>query len=136
MISILLQKILDQLKLLKTNIENLPSGGGFNYSTEEQKIGKWIDENDLYFKTIILDGTFTFNNDNWTNIVDLTSLNIDKIIRCDFIFEGSNELSFSDGRFRFSYSTTKMLRGATERGTSATNPIAIIYYTKSENEEP
>lgn len=136
MITILLKKILEQVKALKTNIENLPSGGnGFIYSFEEQKIGKWFDD-DLYSKTYHPTGTFSLNNLNWTDIVDLSDLNVKYITNCILSFTNANEISFNDGRLRYSYlKTSKMLRAASSGGTSITDPYLTIYYTKSTDTE-
>ena len=55
MITILLSKIRDLLSELKTNIENIQPGGNIDYSTDEKKIGTWIDGSDLYQKTFFFD---------------------------------------------------------------------------------
>lgn len=48
-----------------------PGGGGIDYSTEEQDTGlKWIDGNNIYQKTLILDGSYT---GSMNNIFDLGS---------------------------------------------------------------
>lgn len=55
---------------------------GHNYSTTEQKIGKWIDGKDLYEIVISPNSIVTGNNTN----IDITSLNIETIIKIDGYF--------------------------------------------------
>lgn len=52
MITILLQKILEQVKALKTNIGNINTS--IDFSTDEKIIGKWIDGRDLYYRVYTL----------------------------------------------------------------------------------
>lgn len=59
MITILLEKVKDLLIELKTNIENIPSESNIIYSTEEKVIGKWINGNDLYQKTLVFQAPST-----------------------------------------------------------------------------
>lgn len=50
----------------------IPSGGGLNYSTDEQVVGTWIDGSTIYSKTF----TFTnreISNNSETNIGNITS---------------------------------------------------------------
>lgn len=36
-------------------LEDGMGGGGYNYSTEEKKVGKWIDGRDIMQKTVVVD---------------------------------------------------------------------------------
>ena len=59
-----------------------PSGiPAVHYSTEEQVVGTWIDGKTLYQKTITSSDAISFNN--WGNIVDVSSLNIDEFVEVD-----------------------------------------------------
>lgn len=68
MITILLSKIVELLKELKTNIENIQPGGetDISYSTDEKKIGTWIDGSDLYQKTFFFDD-LGWHQGTWIN---------------------------------------------------------------------
>ena len=67
MITILLSKIVELLKELKTNIENLPTGGtDISYSTDENKIGTWIDGSDMYQRSFLLENT-GWGEGTWIN---------------------------------------------------------------------
>lgn len=102
------------------------------YSEEEREIGVWTDGKPLYEKTINLSGTFTLNNNEWTNLVNLTDYSVDSVISCDMLFSSGNEQGVNDGRVRFSYSsTTKYLRGAASTNTTIGNPTLTIRYTKT-----
>lgn len=102
------------------------------YSAEEREVGVWTDGKPLYEKTINLSGTFTLNNNEWTNLVNLTDYSVDSVISCDMLFSSGNEQGVNDGRVRFSYlSTTKYLRGAASTNTTIDNPTLTIRYTKT-----
>ena len=69
----------EELNELQDNIENAINevDNKFNYSTEEQKIGTWIDGKPLYRKVIIFDN---FTSASGTKTTDLSSLNIKTIV--------------------------------------------------------
>lgn len=60
-----------------------PEGGGANYSTVEQKIGKWADNTDLYQLTVFADGA---DSSGYQNILELPAdtYNIKEI---NYVFE-------------------------------------------------
>lgn len=59
-----------------------PNGGAplrmFNYSTDEQVVGTWIDGKPIYQKTIQVNGSFA--SEEWNTVYTATGLNIKKII--------------------------------------------------------
>lgn len=61
------------------------SGGGHTYSTTEQVIGTWIDGKPLYEKSFQFSNYIAIPTKSWTTIMDVSSLNISKLIHCDFI---------------------------------------------------
>jgi hypothetical protein len=51
-----------------------------HYSTEEQVVGTWIDGSTLYEKTVPLQSTITLTANTWTNLVDVSALNINNLV--------------------------------------------------------
>lgn len=62
------------------------SGGGLNYSTTEQNTGtKWLDDKDIYVKTVIT--TVTSSRNTWINSID----DIYRVIKIEgFIFNDTD----------------------------------------------
>lgn len=53
------------------------------YSTEEQIVGEWIDGKPIYQKTF--DNDITISQSTWQTLIDVSSLNIDKLLFSDVI---------------------------------------------------
>jgi hypothetical protein len=70
-------KVGSNLSIDANGVLSATGGGGVNYSTEEQRIGTWIDGKPLYQITF---NVITPSTDNDTNIIDMTLLNIDTLI--------------------------------------------------------
>lgn len=70
------------------------AGGGASYSTDEVKIGKWIDGSDLYEKTFDTAVNISSNTRVWTMLLTndaLTAAGIDEIVAASGVFhETSN----------------------------------------------
>lgn len=77
------EKLTDSLDNIATAIENMPTptGGGINYTTEEQDTGlKWIDGRTIYQKTITTPfathyaqgSIFYYGNVDYTSYFDIT----------------------------------------------------------------
>lgn len=86
MITILLEKIKALLIELKTNIENMPKGGG-DYSTDEVECGTWIDGKKIYSKT--MEFTTLNSGDNYKN-PPIPMTEIDKFIDYDGYLYSNN----------------------------------------------
>lgn len=100
------------------------------YSGEEREIGVWTNGKPLYEKTLEVNGTFNLSNNAWTDIISIP--NIDIISELSYYFSGISEIGMTDGRLRWSYSySTEYLRAAASTGTTITNPIITIRYTKT-----
>jgi len=57
---------------LRDGFANVEGGGGggssdIEYSTEEKKIGKWINGKNLYQKTWVFDNALSVNSNTWTD---------------------------------------------------------------------
>lgn len=66
-------------------------GGNMNFSLEEQKIGTWIDGKPVYQKTF--DSTFPASVpvSTFTNLQDISNLNIKSLIYADGIYYHSSD---------------------------------------------
>ncbi len=75
-------------------------GDSNNYSTSEKIVGKWIDGKPLYQKTWTgLNVTPAYNS--WTNVVDVSSINIDRIIAIKNLNRADGHLLFDGGGLEF-----------------------------------
>ena len=65
-LSTTIQTVPELFRVLREGFEDMESGTGEEYSTTERKIGKWIDNSELYEKTVFIehlpDGTIS---DDW-----------------------------------------------------------------------
>lgn len=105
------------------------------YSTEEQRIGTWIDGKPLYRKTLVYNGAVT-----GANYIDLTSLNYEFIvikeasfIRSNFIFSPVryNAQSANDLIEVFIDNTQKKMNINIGSAWNNTNCYVTIQYTKT-----
>ena len=121
MITILLQKILEQVKALKTNIENMPKG--IIYSETETEIGTYLGEK-LYSRVIPITTTNVTNS--WTTVTgNLTGVN--KLVSCVCLNSASSYeyVQSVAARIQPNYKIQLISYGATQ----AVNKL-IITYTK------
>ena len=92
-----IQTIPNLIAVLKKGFEEADSGSSeHQYSTDEQIIGKWIDGTTNVYEKII---QFTSAASD-TQIIDLSSLNIDKLISIDGVIDGGTiqvPLNFYNG---------------------------------------
>ena len=73
-------------KMILNGKEYAGSGGEWHeYSTDEKVVGKWTDGKPLYEKTFHFVNYIPLPTKSWTTIMDVSSLNISKLIHCDFI---------------------------------------------------
>lgn len=106
------EKLTDSLDNIASAIENMPtpSGGGIDYTTEEQDTGlKWIDGSTIYQKTFDKrDAQLTYHT--WNNdILGTSNINIIK-------FEGYNTIAEDSGIIPYGY-----YRSSTNYSTVTTN---------------
>ena len=85
MITILLQKILEQVKALKTNIENLPSYE-LVFSETPKIVGKWLDGSDVY--QVVVKKAFDYRAT--TLYISTSSLNIANLISWNCFLNASD----------------------------------------------
>ncbi len=106
------------------------------YSTNEIRIGTWIDGKPLYRKTFDIS---SITNSN-TNLVDISSLNIDKVVLIRGCLKASNgyqePMPLSDSSVNYSslYITHTSIRGRadiSDTGGTITSAYATIEYTKT-----
>lgn len=75
-------------------------GDANNYSTTEKVVGKWVDGKPLYQRTWTgLDVTPAYNS--WTNVVNISSINIDRIIAIKNLNRADGHLLFDGGGLEF-----------------------------------
>lgn len=107
------------------------SGGGIDYSTTEQDTGlKWIDGKPIYQKTF---------NITANSYVDISSLNIDKVVSSDGIMELSNNVFYhlniyGDANYKAFYGTdvgAGRINTTVGSGWTATNICVTLRYTKT-----
>ena len=96
----------DLSKKLQASVQTVPNlinvladafatmeGGGSSeveYSTEEKKIGKWIDgTTDVYEKTIVYETPLNLPYNEWVDARIPSSLNIDTILKVDIVTNGN-----------------------------------------------
>ena len=111
----------------------------FNYSTEEQVIGKWIDGKPLYQKTYKMDNQAISNGMH--DFIDLTSLNIDEFVNLFGVMSTSDHQQVclipacsSAGDTGFRYEKSSKILKSEVSGTnswSASNVRLTIQYTKT-----
>ena len=139
MITILLQKILEQVKALKTNIENMPSGTSQDYSLEEKKIGKWIDGSDLYQKSYKYEniGGSTSNKSFYPDLTGMSNI----MLYDAYTMAGDGGLNIANCYYNSNnYAFAMWIENRTFTykycwGSASTTPAATIFvtirYTKS-----
>lgn len=75
------------------------------YSTEERIIGTWIDGKPIYRKTMTC--TFNCTANQWTNVLNIASMNIKQLINCtalrtnDNVFYSPFAMVSTDGNLKF-----------------------------------
>ena len=126
-----------------TKVVGIKYGNGtqtfHNYSTAEQVVGTWIDGSTVYEKTIVYTGVIPYNRDN---VVDLSSLEIDKVVSLDVVMRLNEDgdavyRRYSQGLyFAFDYNESTKYLEAIQRVTSSTSgknftSIITIRYTKT-----
>ena len=135
------EKLTDSLDSIATAIENMPTptGGGIDYSTEEQDTGlMWIDGSTIYQKTFDMSNValilHTWNN----NILGTSNINIIK-------FEGYYTNNIDNSRVPYNYyrsssSYTSVTTNETNSDINIYNDISgitiyigivTIWYTKT-----
>lgn len=107
------------------------SGGGsaFNYSETEHIVGKWLDGNNIYEKSVVTTSTVTLNNSSWTTVFSQSG--IEKMIasECvrytaggDYIATGCNAFN-NNGNIQFQVLNSNI--------SMAAGSIFTIRYTKT-----
>lgn len=104
------------------------------YSTDEVRIGTWIDGKPLYRKTFNVNSISTSN----TDLVDITSLNYSQIVKIYGMLNTDNNQHFpipltdSSANYSVIFATTTALRGRAAVGSgNFANAWLAIEYTKS-----
>lgn len=71
------------------------SGGGVNYSTEEQIIGTWLDDRPVYRKTWVFESGVQLPSNTWIDSnISTSTYDIDAIINCEAIATDYGNWSF------------------------------------------
>lgn len=86
--------------LSKDGVLSASSIGGVNYSTEEQNTGlKWIDRNDIYQQTIVLDTPLDYVGNDW---IDVTNVATDALQVIDVVAynTSANEIFHTSGKIK------------------------------------
>ena len=101
-------------------------GGLPSYSTTEQKTGqKWIDGNDIYFKTEVLENTIQLNPSSWTTVLQASYMT--KLL---FVMTVGGDGTVTDGRIRWHLENGEVQAAAYEI-LNLINPTITLYYTKA-----
>lgn len=124
MITILLQKILEQVKTLKDNIENVSSN---IYSFDEIKIGKWVDGSDVYRKCFIFTSDLIYYPTKWTN-TEFT-LDCDRLLFANISRNDVYDIVFCG----YDSESNLQIKAPTYQTTVTTGSILIVDYTKKKN---
>lgn len=105
---------------------DLPStiivGSGFNYSTAEQVVGRWVDGKPIYQKTWVnLDTDYYLNTNIWVDISIVSVNNVDRLIDCKVISNQHGDTPSADYLFNFAF------------GFNRTNNCLLLQNTRSIN---
>lgn len=120
--------------IASANISNVMVGGGDNYSTSEQIIGRWIDGKPIYQR--VLDG-ITFNGDAIVTIYTFpTGEAVDKVIYGRFIRNTYNGVTTNNAKSSitmnvFSSNGTTNISGYVSGASGTQYGQVIIQYTKA-----
>lgn len=104
-----------------------------NFSLGEMLIGTWIDGKELYRSVYTISSPQSSN----TDYIDLTSLNIDKVVNLYGFYttnSGTFDIPFYDSSTNYCvmfYSPSKKIRGRFGAPTVVTDAKVIIEYTKN-----
>ena len=101
------------------------------YSTSETIIGRWVDGKPLYQKTWIgLNVTPGYNA--WTNVVNTSSLNIDRMIFIKNLNRSDGHLIFDGGGLEFFLDDDKYIKAEYSQNVNRRTIHTItIQYTKT-----
>lgn len=109
-------------------------GEGNTFSLDEQVWGTWVDGKTIYRK-IFTDIAYTSSGAFANGNIDVSALNIDKVIRTEGI-RHINESSYPMSANGYAYIVGKELRGNKESGVSSmaagTYVWIALYYTKAD----
>lgn len=72
----------------------IPSGGGLNYSTDEQVVGTWYDSKPIYQKTFLTN--LTLGGNSWTQ-TGLSIQNFGSIVKCEIVRNNGDSNGFIIG---------------------------------------
>ena len=100
-----------------------------DYSTEEKKIGKWIDGKPIYRKVVPITSISTIPT-NYTNITELNDIPIKNLIDISFLVDGENtgEVGVAKGLYGYVKNSQVFVKGF---GGFTTIKTCIIEYTKT-----
>lgn len=100
----------------------IPSGGGLNYSTDEQIVGTWYDGKPLYQKTYV--GSWNLSGSSWSSTI--TNIPNSKLCKVECL-DTDNQYMGVNGNISPSGDLTLY----NLRGTTLTGKIITVWYTKT-----
>lgn len=100
----------------------IPSGGGLNYSTDEQVVGTWYDGKPLYQKTYV--GSWDLSGSSWSSTI--TNIPNSKLCKVECL-DTDNQYMGVNGNISQSGDLTLY----NLRGTTLTGKIITVWYTKT-----
>ena len=111
--------------------KNIFMDAGSNYSTDELVVGTWIDGKPIYQKTWTgLNVAVGYNT--WTNVVNASSLNIDRMILIKNLNRSDGHLIFDGGGLEFFLDDDKYIKAEFSQNVNRRTIHTItIQYTKT-----